>query len=80
MKTDKEWIVLWNKMHIEHCKKGGAIRNNIMADYCEEMILAAKKAYYGSSEVIMSDTRYDWFEDTLKLLRPDSNILEKVGD
>ena len=79
MKTDKEWLEDWVKLHQKYTVEGSDIRNNKMADYCEEKILEAKEAYYDSGETIMSDKYYDRLEDNLKILRPDSKVLEKVG-
>ncbi len=53
-------------------------RNNKMADYCEELLFKANKAYR-SGQPIMSDRYYDSIEGVLKDLRPDSKILIKVG-
>jgi len=49
-----------------------------MVDYCEELIIVAKEAYY-SGEEIMDDNTFDRLERCLKTLRPDSKVLEKVG-
>lgn len=69
----------WNTLYIAHCKKGGEHVNNIMADWCEKIMLQAKEAYYNTSSPIMDDKSYDWIEDRLKNLRPDSDMLSKVG-
>lgn len=53
-------------------------RNNKMADYIEEIIVKAKNTYY-AGEPIMSDQYYDKLENILRLLRPDSKMLEKIG-
>jgi len=80
MLTDQEYSKIWNKMHIELIHKYDyRKRNEIMADYCEEMILKAKDFYYNTGEVIMTDRAYDDFELKLKTLRPTSKVLEKVG-
>jgi NAD-dependent DNA ligase len=50
-----------------------------MADFCESQIILAKKAYYDTESPIMEDIVYDKFEDYLKIIRPDSKVLEKVG-
>ena len=42
-------------------------------------MLQAKEAYYNTSSPIMDDKSYDWIEDRLKNLRPDSDMLSKVG-
>ena len=54
-------------------------RNNKMADYCEEMIVKAKDAYYNTDSPIMDANRYAPFQGMLKLLRPNSKVLVKVG-
>lgn len=74
----------WNRIHCsivaENPKPSAEERNSRMADYCEKMILKAKETYYNNpDEMIMEDFTYDWFEDRLKILRPNSKILEKVG-
>ena len=53
-------------------------RNKKMANWLEEILNEAKTKYYTGVE-IMSDRQYDKFENYLKLLKPDSKILEKVG-
>ena len=78
MKDTSEWLKEWNKLHQEYTKKGSEFRNNKMADYCEEMILKAKPAYY-EGEPIMEDSWFDRLETSLRSLRPDSKVLEKVG-
>lgn len=89
MLTEKDYTDIWNELHCKCVKENEALgntgadsslyRNNIMADHCEEMILKAKDAYYNSGDVIMSDWQYDMFEDRLRVLRPNSIILNKVG-
>ena len=89
MKTEKEYTKDWNDLHCKLVAENNtsgrtgvasaAYRNNAMADYCERMILEGKEVYYNSGENIMSDLQYDRFEDRLRVLRPDSKILEKVG-
>lgn len=54
-------------------------RNKKMADYLEEIILMAKKEYYTTGEPIMEDYRYDKMEKYLEMLRPESDVLKKVG-
>ena len=86
---DKDWTADWNALHCECVvenelagrkgRESADYRNNRMADYCEEQIVKAKEAYYNTSEVIMTDQMYDKLEDWLRLLRPTSKILEKVG-
>ena len=77
MKDHQEIIIEWNKMFCSVVLTD-TDTNTFMADYCERSILAAKEAYYEGSP-IMLDTSYDWFEDRLRRLRPDSKIMEKVG-
>lgn len=50
-----------------------------MADWCEEQILLAKKAYYTTENALYEDDAYDNIEMRLKILRPDSSVLQKVG-
>lgn len=82
MKTDEEWNNHWNIAHFHFVKldriNGTKERNTKMADYAEELILRAKEHYY-SGDDIMSDNAFDKLERNLKLLRPDSPVLEKVG-
>ena len=89
MKDDKDYLDDWNNLHCKCVKENNKVgrngkesadyRNGVMADYCEEMILKGKEAYYGTGNIIMTDQQYDKFENILKLLRPNSKILEKVG-
>jgi NAD-dependent DNA ligase len=44
----------------------------------EEKIIEAKRLYY-SGEATMSDDEYDWWEEKLKKLAPDSRVLKTVG-
>lgn len=79
MKSDKDWRADWGELHRKYIKMMSPCeRNSKMADYCEEMMTKAKVAYY-AGDPIMSDHRYDWLEDALKSLRPDSYMLEAVG-
>lgn len=81
MKELNEWREEWNERHIRcvKLKLDADSRNKLMADWCEELILKAKKAYYETEETIMTDESYDWFERNLEILRPDSEILLMVG-
>ncbi len=79
MKTNEEWVKEWNDFHTKYIKEGSDIRNTKMADYCEKVIEEAKKIYYTTNKSIMTDNMYDRFEDSLRILRPDSKILKKVG-
>ncbi len=74
MREHKEIVDSWNKLHCELV----AQRNNEMADYCERNVEAAKIMYYAGSPLI-TDQSYDWLEDKLKILRPESDVLKKVG-
>lgn len=78
-KDPAEYLKEWNELHRKYTKLGSETRNSKMADYCEEMIMEAKKHYYGSGNTIMEDSTYDRLENCLKVLRPDSKILDKVG-
>lgn len=53
--------------------------NELMISWYENFILEAKKAYYVSEEPVMDDQSYDKCEDLLRLLKPDSLALCKVG-
>lgn len=75
MKTHKEYIEMWNENHLLLIRK----RNTTMVELCENLLVQAKEAYYNSESPIMEDKTYDWFEDRLRILKPDSNILDKVG-
>ena len=80
MKTHEEYIKEWNVLHCKYINEGTPqYRNEKMADYCEEMIIKAKKVYYDSGESMMTDLTYDRFEENLKSLRPDSKLFDKVG-
>ena len=74
MKDHKEYLDMWNDNHLLLIRK----RNTTMAELCENLIVTAKEAYYNGSP-IMEDKTYDWFEDRLRILNPDSKILDKVG-
>jgi NAD-dependent DNA ligase len=74
-----EFYEIWNQKHCELIVQGPAIRNKLMADFCEETILNAKNAYYNTEKPVMTDEAYDKTEEYLRLLRPDSKALEKVG-
>lgn len=89
MKTHEEYIDDWNSLHckcyreldsegVECPVERAKYRNDIMVAYCEKMILEAKEAYYKGTP-IMEDKTFDWIEDGLKLLSPNSKILEKIG-
>ena len=69
----------WNQMHCELIKQGPTIRNELMANWCEEQIILAKKAYYNTENSLYTDEAYDSIEDNLRVIRPTSNVLKKVG-
>lgn len=75
---------LWNIEYIKNIKEkrennlNSDFTNNKMADFSENWIIKAKEVYY-IGEPIMSDQSFDWLEDRLKTLRPNSEILDKVG-
>ncbi len=75
LEKDSWWTDEWNRMHIISVR----LRNDFFADYCEEVLNKAKEHYYKTGSTIMSDARYDSFEENLKLLRPDSKVLQQVG-
>lgn len=89
MKEDNEYIEEWsaiyqkiviqNRQMGRECAEAADFSNNIMANYCENLIVRAKEAYYKTQDPIMSDLAYDRIERNLKILRPDSKMLEKVG-
>ncbi len=74
MTEHKVHVAEWNDKHCELVNS----RNNFMANYCEVKIKAAKKDYYAGNPT-MSDQTYDWYENNLKILRPNSSVLKKVG-
>lgn len=78
-RTLQQWCDDWNVLHIKYIKIGVNYRNEKMADYCEQIILKAKDSYYNTGQRIMDDHTFDRHEAWLKLLRPDSRILLKVG-
>ena len=74
----QEFLDSWNYQHI------GALqldidRNSHMANWCELVIIEAKKAYYSGSKELFPDEVYDSIEDRLKALRPESFVLRMVG-
>ena len=73
----KYWLDEWNAMHIKHAGKED--RNDIMADWLEVILDEAKTAYYTSSSPTMNDKSYDRLEADLRMLRPTSYVLTKVG-
>jgi NAD-dependent DNA ligase len=50
-----------------------------MADFCEKLVIDAKNAYYKTDSPIMTDQVFDKLEEYLKILRPNSDVLKKVG-
>lgn len=79
MITIKEFYDIWNELHCKYIVQGPEVRNNLMADWCEEQIILAKKYYYDTENPLYSDETYDKIELNLKSLRPTSKVLEKVG-
>lgn len=71
----KDWIDEWNRIYTEFCR----YHNEWNADYLEIMMAKASKAYYETGDVIMDDQTYDWMENRLRHLRPQSKMLTKVG-
>ena len=88
--SDKEWLDKWNTLHctavkdnVDNDRNGedaADFRNDLMADYCEELISLAKASYYDTGDIIMTDAYYDRVEYYLKSLRPESEMLKKVGN
>ncbi len=88
MRSDEQMNEEWNEQHCKYVQinrdngrithEAASFRNNRMADYCESVILKAKEAYYDGTP-IMTDVWYDKIEDNLRILRPNSKMLEKVG-
>ena len=77
MKDCKTWTEgIWSCSLPQFKMRG--YRNEMMANYCEDTIIKAKKAYY-EGEPIMDDGTYDNFEESLKSLRPESKLLQIVG-
>lgn len=82
MKEQSEYLTEWNEKHcalVADPSYNYLDRNEIMAIHCEDLIIRAKEAYYSTPIPIMSDRTYDWLEDMLKILKPDSAILKIVG-
>ncbi len=84
MRSDELMNKEWNEQHCalvataRDLELPSSFRNEKMADYCESVILKAKEAYYDGTP-IMTDVWYDKIEDNLRILRPNSKMLEKVG-
>jgi len=74
----KEFFPIWNEKHCEYIGLGGEERNRLMGIWCEHQLLEAKKAYYNGNP-IMEDRVFDKIEEYLRVLNPDSKVLEKVG-
>ena len=82
MKTTKDWIEHWNVEHkrLVRLHTGNSeLINAGLANYCENLMLKAKRAYYETGKPIMSDHWFDRLEASLKLLRPESKVLRAVG-
>lgn len=81
LKTDEEWGEIWNEEFKKRLKENKPYPyvNEKMADYLEQLLLKAKEVYYNTGEPIMSDSRYDRFEENLRLLRSNSEVLKQVG-
>lgn len=75
----KEFYEIWNRRHRECVSNNPDTRNDIMASWLEEQILKAKDAYYQSAQPIMDDNVYDKMEEYLKIINPNSPVLQKVG-
>jgi len=78
MKTNKFYLKEWNDLFTKNVHNDSPHVNEVMADYCEKLLLKAKARYYKGLP-IMEDNVYDNIEDKLKILRPNSKVLEKVG-
>ena len=86
--NDAKILKEWNRLSCElvddnykagRIKKEAAdYRNSGMADFCEETVLICKQKYYDGEEYL-SDNGFDRIERYLKLLRPKSKLLAKVG-
>lgn len=87
MRTVEDWRDDWNDLTIKtiaenthtNPKDSADYLNGKMADYCEEIMVEAQKAYHVIGEPTMHDDWYNSLEMRLKSLRPESKILEKVG-
>lgn len=75
----KDFREVWNAMHIKCCATNPETRNEIMGKWLEDQIIAAKAAYYNTESPLMEDNVYDKMEEYLRMINPDSPVLEKVG-
>lgn len=76
----KEVRADWNKevIRVVNSNITGDQFNAALASYAEILIRQAKYEYYKGTP-IMDDKSYDWLEDNLRSLNPNSSILESVG-
>jgi NAD(P)H-flavin reductase len=84
----EDFYTLQNETHIEVVsefrKKGlegtdaQVYWTNQMSDWYEDILMKAKKAYYDGVP-IMSDKAFDKFEEYLRAIKPQSQVLKQVG-
>jgi len=83
MKTDDEWIAVWNNKwkenFRENSKESWDFRNEFQINFLEDLLMNAKAQYYNTDKTIMTDKMYDRFEGFLRTLKPDSQLLIKIG-
>lgn len=80
-KDTSELTEYWNQLHKLVIRMGASsqCRNDIFAIYIEDILKQASVAYYTTGETIMTDAVYDSLEDSLKVIKPQSPLLNKVG-
>jgi hypothetical protein len=84
----EEFYTLQNETHIEvvsEFRKKGLAGSDAqlywtteMSNWYEDLLLQGKKAYY-AGKPIMSDSAFDKIEEMLRYIKPDSDVLKRVG-
>jgi hypothetical protein len=77
-KTLEECREIWNAIDVQLLKLPWPIRNETMADFLENVLEKAKTEYYNGNP-FLEDRAFDHWENNLKLLRPSSLLLQRVG-
>lgn len=91
--TDKEWTEIYNQFYLSVSKPlrsldqedermralNCELTNRCLIQWYEHVLTEAQHQYYLEGSEFMSDLTYDRFERGLKALRPDSEVLKRVG-